>query len=150
MLDIQRIDHVGIRIGDRDRSVHFYRALGFAMVTDAGFKDGHPIVMRHPSGLVVNLLGPANTMPGENILMDRNDKRPGITHFAIKVASIEATEQALETADIAISDRRSFMGVDALFIRDPDRTVIEVIGPGPDVADLIAAKNAKDGLEAKH
>ena len=69
-----------IRIGERDRSVSFYQALGFSIVTEAGYKDGHPIVMRHPSGLVVNLLGPANTMLGENILMDRSDKRPGIEH----------------------------------------------------------------------
>ncbi|MGI9425925.1 MAG: VOC family protein [Hyphomicrobiaceae bacterium] len=150
MLDIQKIDHVGIRIGERDRSVSFYQALGFSIVTEAGYKDGHPIVMRHPSGLVVNLLGPANTMLGENILMDRSDKRPGITHFAVKVASIEATNEMLDEADIAITDRRSFMGVDALFVRDPDRTVIEIIGPGPDVADLIAKHNAKDDLEAKN
>ena len=150
MLDIQKIDHVGIRIGERDRSVSFYQALGFSIVTEAGYKDGHPIVMRHPSGLVVNLLGPANTMLGENILMDRSDKRPGITHFAVKVASIEATNAMFEEAGIPITDRRSFMGVDALFVRDPDRTVIEIIGPGPDVADLIAKHNAKDDLEAKN
>jgi len=150
MLDIQKIDHVGIRIAERDSSVAFYQALGFAIVTEAGYKDGHPIVMRHPSSIVINLLGPANTMPGENILMDRPDKRPGITHFAIKIVSIEATENMLEKAGITISDRRSFMGTKALFIRDPDRTVIEIIGEGPDVANLIAAHNAKGGLEAKH
>ena len=150
MLDIQKIDHVGIRIGEHDRSVSFYEALGFSIVTEAGYEDGHPIVMRHPSGMVVNLLGPANTMPGENILMDRPDKRPGITHFAVKVTSIEATETMLGKAGIEVTDRRSFMGVDALFVRDPDRTVIEIIGPGPDVADLISQHSARDDLEVKH
>ncbi len=99
--------------------------------------------MRHPGGLVVNLLGPANGMQGENILMDRPEKYPGITHFAIKVTSIAATEESLANAGIAISDRRHFMGVSSVFIRDPDRNVIEIVGEGPDVADLIVAFEAK-------
>ena len=147
MLDIVRVDHVGIRISDRDASVAFYEALGFSIVTSAGFDAGHPIVMRHKDGLVFNLLGPANTGQGENILMDRDVKYPGITHVAIKVGSIEDTEAALADAGIAISDRRSFMGVDAVFVRDPDRNVIEIIGPGPDVADLIA-EHEREELEA--
>lgn len=98
--------------------------------------------MRHPSGLVLDLLGPANIMPGENILMDRPDKYPGVTHFAIKVGSNAATEDSLAAAGIPISDRRHFMGVSTVFICDPDRTVIEIVGEGPDVADLILAYEA--------
>lgn len=53
MLKISGIDHVGIRIGDRNRSIEFYRALGFKVVLDAGFDDGHPIVMKHSGGVVL-------------------------------------------------------------------------------------------------
>ena len=139
MIDIRKVDHIGIRISDRDASVAFYEKLGFAFVSGIAYEDGHPIVLQNASGLTLNLLGPANTFAGQNILMDRDDKYPGITHFAIKTGDIAATESALAAAGIAISDRRRFMGVSTVFIRDPDRNVIEIVGEGPDVADLILA-----------
>lgn len=50
MLDIQSVNHVGIRIADKERSVAFYSKPGFEFRSDAGFTDGHPIIMKHPSG----------------------------------------------------------------------------------------------------
>ena len=38
---------------------------------------------------------------------------------------------------IPITGRRAFEGGKALFIRDPDRNVIELVGPGLTVADTI-------------
>ena len=70
MLDIKAINHVGIRIADQENSVSFYGNLGFELVSDTGFADGHPIIMKHPGGVVLNLLGPANASEGTNILMD--------------------------------------------------------------------------------
>jgi len=138
MLDIQRLDHVGIRISDRESSIAFYERLGFEVVIDGGYDAGHPIVMRHPSGLVFNLLGPANKRQGENVLMDVTDRYPGITHVALKIDAIEDAERLFADGGIAITGRREFRGVKALFVRDPDRNVLEIIGPGPDVAELIA------------
>ena len=147
MLGIERVDHVGLRISDRARSTAFYETLGFDLITDGGFDAGHPIIMRHESGLVFNLLGPANTSQGENILMDFDDKHPGYTHVALKVSSIEDAERLFEDSDIQITGRREFRGVKAVFIRDPDRNVLEIIGPGPDVADLISdAQHADQSL----
>ncbi len=74
MLKIEGVNHVGIRIIDKNRSAAFYAALGFELVDDAGFEDGHPIIMRHPSGVVLNLLGPASTSEAVNILMDVEEK----------------------------------------------------------------------------
>ncbi len=96
MLDIRSVNHIGIRIADKDKSVHFYGSLGFKFVSDAGFKDGHPIIMKHPSGVVVNLLGPANSSEGTNILMDVDEKHPGITHVALTVSSIDAAKTFTE------------------------------------------------------
>ena len=79
MLDISNFDHIGIRISDRDTSVAFYQLLGFKLVADGGFSEGHPLVMLHPSGLNINLLGPATAKAGENVLMDGQEKFPGIT-----------------------------------------------------------------------
>ena len=138
MLDIKTFDHIGIRISDRSASVAFYELLGFELIADGGFDKGHPLVMLHPSGININLLGPATAMAGKNILMDGAEKYPGITHLAVKVNDAEATEAFVTEHDIAITGRRDFRGTQTIFIRDPDRNVLELVGPGPSVADLIA------------
>ena len=137
MLEMSNIDHIGIRISDREKSVAFYELLGFELTADGGFDKGHPLVMLHPSGINLNLLGPATAKPGENILMDESEKYPGITHFAIKMKSAEDTEAFVTANNIAITGRRKFRGTETIFIRDPDRNVLELVGPGPSVADLI-------------
>jgi len=137
MLEISNFDHIGIRISHRGKSVAFYELLGFEMVVDGGFDHGHPLVMLHPSGLNINLLGPATAKPGENILMDEKPKYPGITHIAVKVKNAEATEAFVTANNIAITGRRDFEGTKTIFIRDPDRNVLELVGPGPSVATLI-------------
>ncbi len=64
--------------------------------------------------------------PLTDILMDVGDKYPGITHVALRVASLEAAESVLAARGIAITGRMSFKDMRAIFIRDPDRTVIEL------------------------
>ena len=126
MLDIVKVEHIGIRVSDKTASPAFYEDLGFKLLNDAGFEKGHPIIMEHPSGVVLNLLGPGTAGAGENILMDVGDKYPGITHVALRVASLEAAESVLAARGIAITGRMSFKDMRAIFIRDPDRTVIEL------------------------
>ena len=138
MLDISNIDHIGIRISNRDASVGFFELLGFELVADGGYDKGHPLVMLHPSGININLLGPATARAGENVLMDEEKKFPGITHLAVKVKDAKATEAFITANGIGITGRRSFRGTETIFIRDPDRNVLELVGPGPSVAELIA------------
>ena len=126
MLDIESVNHVGIRVGDRSRSVSFYEALGFELIDDAGFDQGHPVIMRHPSGVVLNLLGPANVEGGSNILMDVPEKHPGITHVALTVSSLAAARRFMGENAIEITGSFSFGNMSAIFIRDPDRNVIEL------------------------
>ena len=126
MLDIQAFNHVGIRVTEKSRSISFYESLGFALVADAGFDAGHPVIMRHPSGVVVNLLGPATTGVDSNILMDVEEKHPGFTHIALTVSSLESARSFVATHDIAITGSFSFGDMSAIFIRDPDRNVIEL------------------------
>lgn len=138
MLDISNFDHIGIRISDRAKSVAFYELLGFELIADGGYDDGHPLVMLHPSGININLLGPATARAGENVLMDEAEKYPGITHLAVKVKDAEATEAFVVQNGVDITGRRDFRGTKTIFIRDPDRNVLELVGPGPSVAELIA------------
>ncbi len=126
MLNIEKVDHVKIRITDKAVSVAFYERLGFETLFDAGFDKGHPIIMEHPSGVVVNLLGPSNMPNDTNILMDVDEKYPGITHVSFRVASLEAAKQFLAENGIPLTGQIAFKDMRAVFIRDPDRNVIEL------------------------
>lgn len=126
MLNITHVNHVGIRVSDKAQSIEFYSALGFALVSDAGFESGHPVIMKHPSGVVLNLLGPADVPGPTNILMDINEKHTGITHVALTVDSLAQAKAFVVEHDIQITGSFSFGNMSAIFIRDPDRNVIEL------------------------
>jgi catechol 2,3-dioxygenase-like lactoylglutathione lyase family enzyme len=101
MVDIRRVDHAGIRIRNKGRSVSFYEQLGFVAETDTGFD------------------------PGPNVLQDIEVKHPGITHSALRVGSLDAFRAFLGEHDIPVTGAFEFGGLRALFVRDPDGTVIE-------------------------
>lgn len=123
MLDIEKVDHIGIRICEKERSVAFYNRLGFKVISDTGFGSGKPIIMRHPSSVTVNLLGPA--IKNGNILMDIDKKYSGFTHMALKVGSVLESEKYFDHESIQITGRFTFEGMKAIFVRDPDGNVIE-------------------------
>ena len=140
MIAIQKIDHIGIRVREKARSIAFYEKLGFALIVDTGFEKGHPIIMRHPSGVVLNLLGPSSEAKDENVLMDVEKRYAGYTHMALKIASLADTEAALGEMGIDVTGRFSFQDMRAIFVRDPDRNVIEFDEyPGDDPASRLAA-----------
>jgi catechol 2,3-dioxygenase-like lactoylglutathione lyase family enzyme len=145
MLAIEAVNHVGIRVGDKDRSVAFYQTLGFQLVGDAGFEQGHPVILQHPSGVVLNLLGPATVANGPNVLMDVVVKHPGYTHIALTVASLPAAEEFMGTHSIEITGSFSFGNMSAIFIRDPDGNVIELDAYGETNLDDTEGYSAHPG-----
>lgn len=126
ILDITHVNHVGIRVSDKVRSINFYSLLGFDLESDAGFESGHPVIMKHPSRVVLNLLGPADVPGDANILMDVDEKHTGITHVALTVRSLAKAKSFMSEHDISITGSFSFGNMSAIFIRDPDRNVIEL------------------------
>lgn len=132
MLNIESVNHVGIRVAQKSRSIGFYENLGFELLSDVGFEKGHPVIMKHPSGVVLNLLGPANASEGTNILMDVEEKHPGYTHIALTVSSLAAARELMKTEGIELTGSFSFGNMSAIFIRDPDRNVIELDAFGSD------------------
>ena len=127
---IERVDHIGIRVRDLDRALQFYRVLGFALVRRAQGDD--VAIVRNEHGVELNLLFNANAGdPAANVLMDMPEKFPGYTHIALRVASIPATIAALKSNDIAITQGPVSFGESghvSVFVRDPDRNVIELRG----------------------
>jgi lactoylglutathione lyase len=129
-ITVERVDHIGVRVHDLDRTLAFYRALGFDLLRRAENDD--VAIIRNAHGVELNIVFNANGGdPSTNILMDIADKFPGYTHIALRVVSIPATIAALKANDIAITQGPvSFGGVGhvSVFIRDPDRNVIELRG----------------------
>jgi lactoylglutathione lyase len=127
---IERVDHIGIRVRDLERALAFYGALGFELLRRAEGDD--VAIIRNEHGVELNLVFNANGAdPAGNILMDIPEKFPGYTHIALRVASIPATIAALKANDIAITQgpvRFGEGGHVSVFVRDPDRNVIELRG----------------------
>ena len=127
---IERVDHIGIRVRDLDRALAFYRLLGFGLVRRAEGDD--VAIIRNEHGVELNLVFNANAGdPAANILMDVPEKFPGYTHIALRVASMPMTIAALKANDIAIAQGPVSFGESgqvSVFVRDPDRNVIELRG----------------------
>lgn len=127
MITILGVSHIGIRVVDAERSEAFYALLGFEAVWRSGSPD-NVVVLKNASDVEINLIVNGVAPPdGENVLMDTSDKHPGYTHVALRVKSLEETAANLARANIAISGGPMQLGPGiSLFIRDPDRNVVEL------------------------
>ena len=126
-IPIMGLAHLGIRVHNLERSVRFYELLGFNKT--AGPIGPEPVaILEHPSGVEVNLILNAPSADAPNILMDVPQKHPGVTHFALLCQDILAAKQRLEAAGIQLSGGpvRFGPGAQGIFVRDPDRNVIEL------------------------
>ena len=127
MIAIEQFDHLGVRVTDEDRALAFYKVLGFEVVRRAGF-DAVTIV-KNAQGVELNLIiNGVDRTAGKNILMDVPDKHPGYTHIAYRVADMAATIDAIKRAEIKITQGPATFGDGhvSIFVRDPDRNVIEL------------------------
>jgi len=130
MIDIQRVDHIGIRVRSLDRALAFYRVFGFELLRRSENDD--VAIIRNSHGVELNLVFNADAGdPASNILMDVGEKYPGFTHIALRVGSIPETIAVLKANDIAITQGPVSFGEGghvSVFIRDPDRNTIELRG----------------------
>jgi len=58
--------------------------------------------------------------------MDVEEKHAGITHVALTVSSLDQARDFLASRSIEITGSFSIDNMSAIFIRDPDRNVIEL------------------------
>ena len=124
---IAGLAHIGIRVHELERALRFYELLGFSKT--AGPLGPEPVaILEHPSGVVLNLILNASRASEPNVLMDLAEKHPGITHFALLCPDILAAKARLEAAGVPLSGGPVRFSADAqaIFVRDPDRNVIEL------------------------
>lgn len=131
MINISRINHVGLRVRDLAVTRAFYEKLGFAFLV--GPVGPEPVaIMEHPSGVNINFILNGDADADTNMLMDVPEKHPGFTHIALEVDDLAAAEKQLADMDIPLSGgpMEVMDGAKLMFIRDPDRNVIEFHQPG--------------------
>jgi len=129
-INIEKVDHIGIRVAISIARSPFTRCLGssspYESLSTRWRSSAMGTAWRSTSS---STLMQAN--PEKNILMDLGEKYAGYTHAALRVASINDTMAALKVANITITQGPSKFGDDggvSLFVRDPDRNVIELRG----------------------
>ena len=138
-IDIEQVDHIGIRVSDPDRALAFYRMLGFELEREVEFDA--VIIIRNAHGVEINLVVNANDdHGGRNVLMDvEGTKYAGITHLALRVVSIAETVETLNRHGVEIRQGPVKFGDDgnvSVFVRDPDLNVIELRGRDEDLDRL--------------
>lgn len=112
-IPIKDIDHVSVYIGDLERSVQFYERLGFAKEKEIHTTKDDNVIMRHGSGVEINLL---------------NQKGSGQYHppIALEVNSVAQTRIFLEYNDIGVVDSYQDDTRTVLCLKDPDNNIIEL------------------------
>ena len=125
MNEITGVNHIGVRITNLTEARSFYEKLGFEFVI--GPIGPEPVaIMKHPSGVNINLIINGCAYEEKNILMDVPEKYTGYTHIALEVSDIDSMLKILKSKDIKITEGPvSFPGVVSIFIRDQDYNVIE-------------------------
>lgn len=82
----------------------------------------------HPTGLRIHLIYNGESAAEVNVLLDASIKRPGYTHAAFIVESMEKLVAWLEKEKIDITEGPVMMGHgrrNVCFVRDPDLNVLE-------------------------
>lgn len=126
--DTLRLDHIGIRVTDLTIAEAFYAKLGFTRDPEEYAPEAKACGLIHPAGLRIHLIYNGEPAREGNVLLDAPIKRPGYTHAAFIVDSMDKLVAWLAQENISISEGPVMMGHGrrrVCFIRDPDRNVLE-------------------------
>ena len=129
--------HFGLRVADLDRSLAFYTAVGYEVIgTVPGTAIGDLTMLKLPDDDFVMI----------ELVSGRSDDgaagSSGLSHFVIKVESLEATMADLAAAGLDVEAPDSPDGTDEFlttWITDPDGNRIELVQWPAGHADGITA-----------
>ena len=134
--------HLGLRVADLERSLAFYTAVGYEVVgsvPETAF--GHLTMLKLPDDDFVTVELVHDPTKGEV------DRGTGLSHFVIKVESLEATMADLAAAGLDVEAPDSPDGTDdflTTWITDPDGNRIELVQWPAGHADGITAADWAD------
>lgn len=126
--DTLHLDHIGIRVSDLTIAEAFYAKLGFIRDPEEFAPEARACGLVHPTGLRIHLIYNGEPAAEGNVLLDAPIKRPGYTHAAFIVESMDELVAWLAQENIRISEGPVMMGNgrrNVCFIRDPDLNVLE-------------------------
>ncbi len=122
------LDHIGIRVTDLAIAEAFYGKLGFVRDPEEFAPAVKACGLVHPTGLRIHLIYNGQAAREGNVLLDTAVKRPGYTHAAFIIDSMDELVTWLDREGIPISEGPAVMGHgrrNVCFIRDPDLNVLE-------------------------
>ena len=136
--------HVGLRVTDLARSLAFYTAIGYEVVGSVPETSiGHLTMLKLPDDEFVSI----------ELVHDPNgqvDITTGLSHFVIKVESLDATIESLAARGIDAEVPMSPDGSDdfwTTWIVDPDGNRIELVQWPAGHPDGITAADWSDALQ---
>jgi catechol 2,3-dioxygenase-like lactoylglutathione lyase family enzyme len=101
-MNITAYEHIGTRVSNRERALAFYQSLGFLMELEDG---SDAIELINNSGVRINLIVNADQDHcRSNVLLDEPIKRPGHTHIAFVVSSLEDSVAYVTRLGIRITE----------------------------------------------
>lgn len=126
--DALHLDHIGIRVTDLAIAEAFYAKLGFQRDPEEFAPEAKACGLVHPTGLRLHLIYNGQLAEEGNVLLDAPIKRPGYTHAAFIINSMDELVKWLAHEKIKITEGPVMMGHGrrtVCFIRDPDLNVLE-------------------------
>jgi lactoylglutathione lyase len=136
--------HFGLRVADRERSLAFYAAVGYEVIGSVpGTTLGHLTMIKLPGDPFVAI----ELVSGSSV--NAPSGGDGLSHFVIKVESMDGVLAALAAAGITPDEPPGSPDGSADFrtawITDPDGNRIELVQWPPGHPDGITAADWTDG-----
>ena len=124
MLRLTGLDHVGLKVADMDRTLHFYQRLGLTLLRTRGpDADGVRTAVIQVGDQELNVFS------GPGFVSSGQDNPVGMDHFCLIVdaASVDDVISVLRQAgiDVARGPLKRRDGV-AVFVQDPDGVRVEL------------------------
>jgi glyoxylase I family protein len=117
-MQLQRLDHVSLNVGDRARSIAWYRdVLGLPQLNEPS-DDDEPVFLGHP-GLQFGLFQAQRQSPA------REPESSGLRHVALVVDDLDAAQERLRAhgVEFRYEDHGNALSV---YFGDPDGHVLEL------------------------
>ncbi len=135
---IETLRHLGIVVRDMDKSLKFYKYLGYEVVSDMkedskfidkilGLNDSdlRTVKMIHSDNHMIELLHYTNPVSDDNL---KRVNFVGCSHFALSVSNIESLYEDLSKNNVEFISKPISNGkVKVVFCKDPNDVYLELV-----------------------